>query len=199
MMHRTMSLFLLLILSAALSGCGALGRWFASNSAVQLDLSGVRSVKIADSWVGLSPVSPLLSFYDLTAEDGAWVGTGLIEAGRPILSREEAISVPADAVARFVDILKRAVLVEGEYEAVYERTDDYPVITLTFETAHGTVKVSTGSNTVDNVPWRAEIDGVEYIIDSDVPARALDEIVPYLKYDVRQALIEEIAAEANSE
>jgi hypothetical protein len=41
------------------------------------------------------------------------------------------------------------------------------------------------------VPWGATIDGIEYTIDSNIPARALDEIAPYLKYEERQAFLDE--------
>jgi hypothetical protein len=190
-MRRYFRVLALIVLSAAVAGCGVIERWF-SPPAVGLDLSSVQSVTIADSWVGLLPLSPFLSFYDLTEEDGAWVGTGLIEVGRPKLSREEAISIPAEAVQKFVDILEMATLVEGEYDPPLEHTDDYPVITLIFQTDAGEIRVSTWAQGEGHVPWKAEIDGTEYIIDSDIPWQALGDIMPYLKYDVREALIDEV-------
>jgi hypothetical protein len=199
--HRTrFPMLVLVILSAALSGCGVLRGWIAPAGLDYLD--SVQTIKIADTWVGLTPASPLFSYYDLTTDDdGAWVGTGVIEAGRPKISREEAITVPAEAVERFVEIMNTAVLLKGTYHIDTEdqNPDDYPVITLNFKTDRGYVTVYTYSSAENHVPWGVIIDGIEYVIDGDVPARAMDEIMPYLRYDIRDAMIEELMAEAESD
>jgi hypothetical protein len=188
MVRRYVSILALALFSLALAGCGAVERWFTPT--IRLDLSGVQSVTIEDSWVGLAPM--YASTYTLSDEDGAWVGSVLFMYGNDeSVTQEETISIPADAVQRFIDTLETAPAYEGDYEPLFTHTDDYPSITFTFQTSDGIVEVYSRSQGEFAVPWAATLDGKTYIIDSDIPARALEEIAPYLKYEEREAFLDD--------
>lgn len=187
-MKHSVRILLLVILSAALAGCGAIERLFTPT--IRLDLGDVQSVTIEQSWVGLAPM--YASTYTLTEKDGAWIGSVVFMYGfDETVTQEEDINIPAEAVARFIRIMETAPAYEGEYDPYFDHTDDYPYIGFTFGTDAGAVEVFSGSQGEFAVPWGARIDGVEYTIDSDIPARALDEIAPYLKYEERQAFLDD--------
>jgi hypothetical protein len=187
-MRRFAYALALSVFSLALAGCGAVERWFSPT--IRLDLGGVQSITIEDSWVGLAPM--YASTYTLTDEDGAWVGSALFMYGfDDSVTQEESISIPAEAVQRFIDVMETAPAYEGDYEPLITHTDDYPSIRFTFETDHGTVEVYSSSQGEFAVPWGATADGTTYVIDSDIPARALEEIAPFLKYEEREAFLDE--------
>src|SRR5690349_17301072 len=134
MVRRYVSILALVVFSLALAGCGAVERWFTPT--IRLDLSGVQSVTIEDSWVGLAPM--YASNYTLTDEDGAWVGSVVFMYGNDeSVTQEETISIPAEAVQRFIDIMEMAPAYEGDYQPLFTHTDDYPSMRFTFETDHG--------------------------------------------------------------
>jgi hypothetical protein len=70
-------------------------------------------------------------------------------------------------------------------------TDDYPSITIKLHIKGDTVVIFTKSQGKDHIPWGVTLKGETFVAESDVPARALNQLEPYLKGDVLQKLIEQ--------
>ena len=187
------SIFMLVLVSAALALFVVVNRMAQT---IRLDLDNVQSVTIRDYWFGLSFLTPIESAYSLTEVNGAWVGTVRFSISVRLNMHEEAISIPAHVVREFRQILETAAPFAGEYTPARFYTDSYPSLTLGFQNEAGTFEVFSRSQGEDYVPWAATVNGRSYVIDSAIPMRALETLMPYLKRDVLRKLLEQMRAEA---
>ena len=104
---------------------------------------------------------------------------------RVVLHREggrskQGVAVPAATLDRFLAMLADAPVVDGPYRPRIDHSDDYPHLSMTIGTGGDRVVFLSESQGADHVPWAVQIEGREYVIPSDAPARALDVVRAYL-------------------
>jgi len=164
-----------------------------AGSALSGDLTQARAIRIEDDWNGLSTVAPLKAHYDLQRGASGFSGKASFSAGgnrrRPKETVEE-ISIPGDKAEAFLKMLSDAPMKPGAYVPKIRHTDDYPSIKIQVETKNETVVFFTESQGEDHIPWGATVSGKSYVIDSDVPSKALQSLRRYLKRDVLNKLAE---------
>jgi hypothetical protein len=155
-----------------------------------LGVENVRRVEIVDHWFGFSDKAPIDARYRLERRRGAgtFTGTGTLRMNDRVDGHFEgvrhgplAITVPDSAMASFLAALAATPLTEGEYRPSIQVTDSYPVFTLRLRTSTGVVEFYSESQGEYRRPWRVEVAGRRYVSDSDVPARAMRIILPYLR------------------
>ena len=156
-----------------------------------IDLSDIQVVQIRDSWAGLSPLSPIEANYDLTMKDEGWVGEAIFSITADQIIETADIHIPIEDTDAFLDMLEQAKLLPGPYEPFYRWTDDYPFISISFQTDDGEIEIFTSSQGEGHVPWGAMVHGQEYVIESDIPMQALKILEPYMKRDILQTMIDE--------
>jgi|GEM_PF-5842584 len=156
-----------------------------------IHLSDVESVQIEDQWMGLSQFAPIVADYTLDMTDTGLVGDASFSIANYAVTQSTTITIPAETVQAFITMLETASLEQGPYEPFWEWTDDYPYISMLFETDHGEIEIFTSSQGESHTPWGARIDDVEYVISSDIPMQALVLIEPYLQRDILDTMVNE--------
>ncbi|RKZ80057.1 MAG: hypothetical protein DRR19_24160 [Candidatus Parabeggiatoa sp. nov. 1] len=143
---------------------------------------------IQDEWIGLSSLAPLKAHYMLERHTNQFSGGASFSvggaSGNPCKSVED-ITIPVEVVQKFLQMLTRSPLEKGHYEPKITHTDDYPSIKITLQTDTGIVAFFTQSQGVGHVPWGVTFEKTTYVINSDIPAKALEILKPYLKKDER--------------
>lgn len=171
-------------------------------------------VRIKDEWDGYGPIAPISSLWELKTFHGL-AGTVIFRAqpdfpmlrwspARPDLQgpgssgkvffKTADIAVPEENAKNFLKRLSQVHLVRGEYVPSIPRTDNYPSITIEIETSgvlvsRETITFFTQSQGKGHVPWGVTIQGVTYVVPSDIPARALEELDPYLRRNILENLL----------
>lgn len=183
--------------SFVLITCGLCAVSCSSNSSLNTtmpDLSQTDSIQINNGWSGLSPVAPIITHYSLQRYEQGFKGEARFSvAGYSKQPRQASaeIEIPLNPAQSFLKTLATVSLKEGKYEPKIEHTDDYPAISFELKTGTDTVLIFTKSQGEGHVPWGVTFKGKTFVVDSDVPARALKELEPYLKRDVLRKLIEQ--------
>lgn len=152
-------------------------------------LEKASSFMIQDEWTGLSSLAPLKAEYTLQRDTNQFNGGASFSvggaSGNPCKSVVEDITIPVEVVQKFLQMLTRSPLEEGNYEAKITHTDDYPSINIVLHTDTAIVGFFTRSQGVGHVPWGVNFEKKTYVINSDIPAKALEILKPYLKKDER--------------
>jgi len=145
---------------------------------------------IEDDWTGLSWVAPINAAYQISLNNGAWVGSAKFSVGYDgTHTKEEIVTVADSTVQEFLHALEAAPLKEETYIPSIDHTDDYPSIMISIQTDTDKIAVFSQSQGDGHVPWATIIRDKGYVIDSDIPSRALTAFEPYLKKDVLDALV----------
>ena len=114
-----------------------------------------------------------------------WTGRGRSRSDRYVFWREgvqakDGAAVPASILDAFLAILAEAPLVAGPYDPRYGHTDDYPWFFMAIGTTRDDVVVFfSESQGPGGAPWAIQIEGTQYVVPSDAPARAFDLLRPY--------------------
>ena len=171
-----------------------------SSQGVIPDLSQSDSIQISDEWTGLSRVAPIEANYSLARSGEGFSGEAKFSVAgyskQTELTASEAIVIPSAAAETFLKALSSLTLKEGKYEPKIEHTDDYPSTSIELKLKGDTIRIFTKSQGAGHAPWGVEFKGKTYTVESDVPAKALQGLEPYLKRDVLQRLIEQKKSEA---
>lgn len=155
--------------------------------------SMVTSMTIVESWTGLSPVAPIEATFHLTPAPQALEGFAHFSAAgyRDPITATAPISIPMEVFNQFLATLAITPLEEGPYQPLINHTDDYPSIALIVETSVGRFTFETQSQGENHVPWKALIEGREYVTYAVNPAQAWRLLDPYLARPIQTALIEQ--------
>lgn len=160
------------------------------------NLSTAKFITINDTWSGLSPVAPMSASYSLGQAGDYFEGGASFSVGGyfgDTKTDTASLRVPNKVVHDFLQKLSGVRPVPGEYEPKMEWTDDYPKITISLVLKDfQTVEFYTESQGDENIPWKVTYNGQSYIIDSGIPAQALDLLLPYLAQDKLQNLIKQV-------
>jgi hypothetical protein len=155
-------------------------------------LEDTRVVIITDNWVGLSLLAPIGREYILRQAGEAFRGRATFSLGGMTSARVDLV-VPDDTMRVFIETLSRTPIREGSrYEPMLQWTDDFPHRTIVIDTPGGQVEFETESQGEGNVPWRLSCSGrscgIDCVIDADTPAKALNDLQPFLRQDVFEQL-----------
>lgn len=164
----------------------------AARNAIQIDPGAVRAIRIEYRWDGLSRIAPLSRTYELTPSYGTFTGqaTFVVAArSKQPFHDQLNVSVPKAALAEFLATLGSATPVDKPYEPP-RALDDYPYVAITLDTAQGVILIQSESIGPGYAPWKVTSADKTFVIDSDIPNRALNVLGPYLHEDVLQRLIQ---------
>ncbi len=153
------------------------------------DVSQLQSVHIQDDWMGLSPTSPTVVSYTLQNHGDYFGGQAFFDIRG--LSATLAITIPVERVDSFLKTLATAPIEEGEYEPLFQWTDDYPNIQFQLSFISKTVVFSTGSQGKDHSPWRVAVDDKTSISSSRIPMQSFAILEPYLARDLLNQMIDQ--------
>lgn len=158
--------------------------WSSVSFTPKIDLSGVTTVEIHDPLWDYSFDIPPITTYLLEMEDGALVGRRTYTAS-PLVSKAELtdVTIPPDDVTQFLKTLEEVELVKVELYAGVMDSEPYPMFQMIFHTDHGEIMFYAMLQASDQVKWSARIDGQYYVINSTIPADALNHIYSYLDPD----------------
>ncbi len=155
-----------------------------------LDFSHTTQIVIEDSWQGISPTSPEEAQYTLSLSQGQFAGNAYFSAGHnPSLNITESITIPQEAAQPFLQALARSKLEYGTYIVRAVHLDDYPRLSIMLKYVQNEIRFRTLDP--KDPFWGVELNGREYVVNSDAPGTALIPLYPYLKRDVYRELIEE--------
>ena len=160
-------------------------------------LARARLVSIKDWWTGYSAIAPIGQDFELRPGPKGFAGTARfsVGSGKGPGYAEVDISVPPRAVRKFFRLIATARLERGEYVPYFSHTDDFPSIEILLELPSGELVFSSRSQGVDRAPWRCEVRGETYTINSGTPMTALDALRPYLRRDTLDEVISAIPTE----
>lgn len=181
--------FLVVVLSTS---CGNIE----SDTPALPDFSGSYSITIGDYQGGLpSPTTPLNSFYALENSNDHFGGASLFSVGgsygnQKPLQEAAIISIPNETIQSFLKKLATSKPERGEYNPDRQETDNYPYIFIRLVYGNAEiVEFNTSSQGDEHIPWQVKYQRQFYIINSGVPAQALEILRPYLSQDVLQKII----------
>jgi len=107
---------------------------------------------------------------------------------------EMEISVPARAMRKFFRLISTIHLERGEYVQHFGHPDDFPSIEILLDLPGEKIVFSTESQGADHAPWKCDLSGEVYIINSGVPMKALDSLRLYLRRDALDDVIRQYEA-----
>ena len=147
------------------------------------DLPEIKEVGIGIGWMGLSP---LTAGYILELHGDQFEGQGFFQASdKPFVKR--TVAIPRDLIRAFLTAANRAEVVEGEYRAHIEHTDDYPSLDVEVSVERQVLKIGTQSQQrpaadyMDRTPWRIEYRGRTFVVGATDLDRTFEPLEPYLQ------------------
>lgn len=175
---KTASLATLIIV--ALTACKG---WQLTSPALP-DFSSAYSITILDDWDGLSPDAPINSYYAIEKSDDLFEGAALFTIGGNWAKKEQTsstISIPGAIIQSFLQTLAGTHPENGDYQPNFQHTDDYPDITIRL--VYGNEEIITFHTTSQgdqHIPWQVTFSNQSYVVNSGIPAKALEILMPYL-------------------
>lgn len=146
----------------------------------EVDLSGLKTIKIENAWVVFTPDSPSMSTYELEMIDGALVGKHMYTTAQSQAFIEN-VEVPADAVTAFLSTLEQIEPVSVDYPPYLGDIEPYPALEMSFVTDHGKILMYMMLPGAGPSRWGAIMRGGYYVIPSTIPMDALKNIGEYLQ------------------
>jgi hypothetical protein len=152
------------------------------------DLSQATGVMIGIGWMGLSPMSPMSAAYMLDLHGDQFEGPAVFQVAKaPAVKR--TVAIPRDLVRGFLTAAGKVNLVEAEYRAHIEHTDDYPSVDVEVPTKQGPLQIGSRSQQrtgksgdyVDRTPWRIGYRGRTFVVTASDLDRAFAPLEPYLQ------------------
>ena len=101
-------------------------------------------------------------------------------ASPPVLTRDADVVVPLDAFQRFLETLLQSPVKEGIYRPSVPRTGGSRTTKVEFDLETETVTFLTESLADGGIPWGTTFGGCTYVIESDIPSKALRILDPYI-------------------
>lgn len=152
------------------------------------ELPATTAVVIGIGWMGLSPLSPMNAAYFLELHGDQFEGRGVFQVAKaPVVKR--AVAVPRDLVRAFLAAAGKVALIEAEYRAHIEHTDDYPSLEVDVATKQGQLRIGTRSQQrqptsgdyLDRTPWRVDYRDRSFVVTASDLDQAFDALEPYLE------------------
>jgi hypothetical protein len=152
-------------------------------------LSDTPALQIVIGWMGLSRLSPISAGYSLKLQNDQFEGVGRFKLATATATRP--IVVPREPVRAFLIAVGQVELVEKEYVARIEHTDDYPSLGFAVDTEQGPLKIETQSQPrrpesgsyLDRTPWAIYYLGRTFVVTASDLDRAFEILEPHLQYD----------------
>ena len=101
-------------------------------------------------------------------------------ASPPVLTRDADVVIPLDVIQRFLEMLLQSPVKEGIYRPSVPRTGGSRKTRVELDLETETVTFFTESLADGGIPWGATFGGRTYVIESDIPSKALRVLDPYL-------------------
>lgn len=156
-----------------------------------------RSIEIEDNWMGLSEFGPVGRHYYLKPAGEAFEGKAVFSlgGGPNVKTKEVPVSVPKDAIQKFLTLLSQSALEKGVYTPKIDHTDDYPSVRMIVEGDAGKVEFFSRSQGDFAVPWGVAMGTETFVVNMKAPGEALALLQPYFKQDGLKALMDEWRAQ----
>jgi hypothetical protein len=154
------------------------------------DMPETNGVAISIGWMGLSQLSPVTAGYVLELHGDQFEGPGLFQVAKTP-SEKRAIAVPRDLVRAFLTAANKVRLVEGEYQARIEHTDDYPSLEVEVSVKREPLRIGSRSqprqaksgNYADRTPWYVDYRKRSFVVTATDLDQAFEALEPYLQDD----------------
>jgi hypothetical protein len=154
------------------------------------DIPETNGVAIGIGWMGLSPLSPLTAGYLLELHGDQFEGPAYFQiTDKP--SEKRAIAVPRDLVRAFLTAANKVPVVEGQYQARIEHTDDYPSLDVQVSVKGELLRIGSQSQQrapksgdyLDRTPWHVDYRKRTFLVTASDLDQAFAPLQPYLKAD----------------
>ncbi len=157
------------------------------------NLTDATSFNLRDDWSGFINYVTKYANYNLKRNGNQFEG----DADFHISVSQEAtrhIVIPLNVAQAFLQTLEQIPLEEGPYTPKINQADTYLIdIAIQILTNAGPLDIFTNSqndrNATGNAPWGVNFMGRTFVVNSDIPAKALDTLRPYLHEEVIEELI----------
>jgi hypothetical protein len=154
------------------------------------DMAETTGVAISVGWMGLSPLSPMTAGYFLDLHGDQFEGPGFFQVAKAP-SEKRAIAVPRDLVRALLTAANKVQVVEGEYQARIEHTDDYPSLDVEVLIKRELLRIGSQSqqrqpksgNYLDRTPWHIDYRKRTFVVTATDLDRAFAALQPYLQDD----------------
>jgi hypothetical protein len=157
------------------------------------DMPETNGVAIGIGWMGLSRLSPITAGYFLELHGDQFEGPGFFQVAKAP-GEKRAIAVPRDIVRAFLTAVNNVPVVEGEYQARIEHTDDYPSLDVQVSIKQVSIKqelLRIGSqsqqrqpksgNYPDRTPWYVDYRKRSFVVTATDLDQAFGALEPYLQ------------------
>ena len=157
-----------------------------------IDPSAILTITIGDHWTGLSPLAPIEAQFRLepTTDHFSGIAEFSVAGYTDAITRSVPISVPLAVIEELLALLESTPLEVGEYQPVFNHTDDFPSIMIAVEGRAGDLGFASESQGSRHSPWRVMVGQDHYVTYADTPAQALELLDPYLAREVQEALFD---------
>jgi hypothetical protein len=157
-----------------------------------IDTAAILTITIGDHWTGLSALAPIEAQFRLepTTDHFSGMAEFSVAGYTDAITRSVPISVPLAVMEELLALLQSTPLEVGEYQPVFNHTDDFPSIMITVEGRAGTLGFASESQSRRHIPWRVMVGQDHYVTYAETPAQALDLLDPYLAREVQEALFD---------
>jgi hypothetical protein len=157
-----------------------------------IDPSAILTITISDQWTGLSPLAPIEAQFRLEPMTDHFSGMAEFSVAgyTNALTRSVPISVPLAVMEELLVLLESTPLELGEYQPVFNHTDDFPSVMIAVEGGAGDLEFASTSQGSRHIPWRVMVGQDHYVTYADTPAQAFDLLDPYLAREVQEELFD---------
>jgi hypothetical protein len=154
------------------------------------DMPETNAVAIGIGWIGLSRLSPVSAGYFLDRHGDRFEGPGFFQVAKAP-SEKRAIAVPRDLVRALLTAANNVPVLEGEYQAHIEHTDDYPSLDVEVSIKQELLRIGSQSqerqaksgNFADRTPWRVDYRKRTFVVTATELDQAFAALQPYLQSD----------------
>ncbi|GEM_PF-4251715 len=143
-------------------------------------LDEVKEVRIQNNWKGYNETAPHRAEYRLKLINGELVGEARFSITyKKFTSTVKDITIPSYVVQAFFETIMQAKFENKPCYWIRFMTDHYPYqsVSILTETSFTTI----ASSSQDVYPWCLITQGQKYLINSDIPYRALQHLLQHLE------------------
>ncbi len=158
---------------------------------VLVDLPNVNNFTIADDWSGDFGYSPVIAHYTFTKQLNQFEVVADFRSGKGqnVVQTTYSFTIPSNIITDFLKALTNIPLNEGKYALKIDSAGDYPSIKIEASIGNEKLYIFTDSPAIDYLPWGLKYDNREFVINSDLPTKAIKNLRPYLQKDVLRTLV----------
>ena len=141
---------------------------------------------VVDTWMGLSPDSPVVKDYPLMLKNNEFVGQAVFSEGGKQKDEKQNVAIPLEVVQKLWLVVLGVAIEEMEYKPRIDHTDDYPALGFEAQVNDKLLRVWTQSQPKEvnshwiRTPWAIGYSDRTFVVSTPELDFAIDSLYDYL-------------------